>query len=40
MRDPEHLGIKINKTITSVLVVIALALVLVSGFYFLKAALA
>ncbi|MBS1170503.1 MAG: hypothetical protein H6R01_1421 [Burkholderiaceae bacterium] len=40
MKDPEHLGIKINKAISTILAVIAAAFVLVAAFFFIKAALA
>ena len=40
MKEPEHLGIKINKAISTILAIIAAALVLVAAFFFIKAALA
>lgn len=39
MAGPEHIGMKINKAITYVLLVTCASLLLVAGYYFLKVAL-
>ena len=38
-QQPEHLGLKINRAITHVLVVVSVSCALVAVYYFIKAAM-